>query len=54
MQVFVDLIQQCECKQHHCTTEKHPGLCPGMRRVECFDMDPGVSRVLLVHATVHP
>jgi len=50
MQAFVDLIKQCECKQHHRTSEKHPGLLPGMRLVECFDMDPGVSRVLLVHA----
>ena len=50
MQAFVDLIKQCECKQHHRTSEKHPGLLPGMRLVECFDMDPGICPVLLVHA----
>ena len=50
MQVFVDFIKQCERKQHHRSAEKHPGLLPGVRLVECFDMDPGVGRFLLDHA----
>ncbi len=49
-QVCVDLIKQCECKQHHRTAEKYPGLLPGVRLVECFDVDLGVSRFLLDHA----
>ena len=50
MQVFVDLIKQCECEHHHRAAEKHPGLLPGVRFVECFDMDPGICPVLPVHA----
>ena len=54
MQVFVDFIKQCECKQHHRSAEKHPGLLPGVRLVECFDMDPGICPVLPVHSATLP
>ena len=30
--------------------EERSGLLPGMRLVKCFDMDPGICPVLLVHA----
>ena len=30
--------------------EKRSGLLPGVRLVKCFDMDPGICPVLLVHA----
>ena len=54
MQAFVDLIKQCECKHHHRSAEKHPGLLPGVRLVECFDMDPGICPVLPVHSATLP
>ena len=53
-QVFVDFVKQRESKQHHRAAEKNPGLLPGVCLVECFDMDPRVSRVPVVHAATLP
>ncbi len=34
--------------------EERSGSLPGMRLVKCFDMDPGICPVLLVHAATLP